>query len=87
MLVTDSAGSFAWIQDDEGPGSVFDYSVTEDDSSGVKVLDDEIGGAPCTQGAPPQCSENIDLGYLVAANGMISWKGGPGGALQSASFN
>ncbi len=88
-LVTNAKGSFAWIEDDEGPGSVFAYDVTKDDSAGIKVLDDELGGAPCISpdGGPPQCNETIDLGYLVAAGGMVSWKGGPTETLQSASFN
>jgi hypothetical protein len=87
-LVTNAKGSFAWIRDDEGPGSVFDHSVTVDDSSGVKVLDHELGGAPCIDPSrPSDCNEQIDLHYLVAGGGMVSWRGGPTTTLQSASFN
>jgi hypothetical protein len=87
-LVTNSKGSFAWINDSEGPGSITDTSVNEDDSSGYKLLDDEVGGAPCMgSGGPTACHEMIDVRYLVAANGMVSWKGGSSETLQSASFN
>jgi hypothetical protein len=95
-LVTNAKGSFAWIEDDTGFSET--YSVMEDDSAGFKLLDSEYGvtteglyvcaGPPNgPPNPPPQCHEKIDLGYLVAANGMVSWKGGPNETLQSASFN
>jgi hypothetical protein len=88
-LVTNAQGSFTWIEYDEGPGSITVLSVNEDDTTGIRVLDEEVGGAPCIE-APPSgspCQEMIDPGYLIAAGGMVFWRGGPNETLQSASFN
>lgn len=88
-LVTNTNGSFAWIDDLEGPGSVAEDAVIEDDSAGLTVLDDELSGAYCFGMEPPAgpCAEDIDTSYLKAANGTVYWEGGPSGSVQSASFN
>lgn len=87
-LVTNPKGSFAWIDDREGPGSVAEYAVMKDDSTGVTQLDYELVGAYCDSPPnPPACSEQIDTSYLKAADGMVFWKGGSSGTLQSANFN
>jgi hypothetical protein len=81
-LVTNSAGSLAWIalSTEHENGEI---DVGKDDSRGFAELDFEAPAGLCDP-ATENCGDSIDTSYLAASGGMVFWKAN--GALKGAPF-